>query len=90
MGPLYPRALRGHGYHLELDAILEANLDPHHARLPAAAERLAQDVLLYGTYDEGPQLCRAWLEHADALSLVAPFGVPGEQVADTIEAISGL
>ena len=90
MGPLYPRALRGHGYHLELDAILDANPDPHHARLPAAAERLAQDVLLYGTYDEGPQLCRAWLEHADALSLVAPFGVPGEQIADTIEAISGL
>jgi alkanesulfonate monooxygenase SsuD/methylene tetrahydromethanopterin reductase-like flavin-dependent oxidoreductase (luciferase family) len=90
MGPLYPRVLRGHGYHHELDAILDANPDPHHARLPAAAERLAQDVLLYGTYDEAPQLCQAWLEHADALSLVAPFGVPGEQIADTIEAISGL
>jgi alkanesulfonate monooxygenase SsuD/methylene tetrahydromethanopterin reductase-like flavin-dependent oxidoreductase (luciferase family) len=42
MGPLYPRALRGHGYHLELDAILDANPDPHPPRLPAAAERLAR------------------------------------------------
>lgn len=55
MGPLYPRMLREHGYHRELDAILDANPDPHDARLPAAAERLAHDVLLYGTYDEAPQ-----------------------------------
>jgi alkanesulfonate monooxygenase SsuD/methylene tetrahydromethanopterin reductase-like flavin-dependent oxidoreductase (luciferase family) len=88
MGPLYPRMLREHGYHRELDAVLDANPDPHDARLPAAAERLAHDVLLYGTYDEAPQLCRAWVEHADALVLVAPFGVPAEQIADTVEAIS--
>ncbi len=30
----------------------------------------------------------AWFEHTDALSLVAPFGVPATQIADTIEAIS--
>lgn len=88
MGPVYPRMLRAHGYHHELDALIDANPDPQDARLPAAAERLARDVLLYGTYDEAPQLCRAWLEHADALTVVAPFGVPAEQIADTIEAIS--
>lgn len=88
MGPVYPKMLRSHGYHDELDALLDANADRQDARLPAAAERLADDVLLYGTYDEAPGLCRAWLEHADALSAVAPFGVSAEQIADTIEAIS--
>ena len=88
MGPVYPRMLRAHGYHHELDALIDANPDPQDARLPAAAERLARDVLLYGTYDEAPQLCRAWLEHADALTVVAPLGVPGVQIADTMEAIS--
>ncbi len=88
MGPVYPRMLRVHGYHHELDVLLDANPGPQDARLPAAAERLARDVLLYGTYDEAPQLCRAWLEHADALTAVAPFGGPAEQITDTIEAIS--
>src|SRR5262245_29833413 len=88
MGPVYPRMLREHGYHHELDALLDANPDPRQPHLPAAAERLAHDVLFYGTYDDAPQLSRAWLEHADNLTFVAPFGVPGEQLADTIEAIS--
>jgi alkanesulfonate monooxygenase SsuD/methylene tetrahydromethanopterin reductase-like flavin-dependent oxidoreductase (luciferase family) len=88
MGPVYPKMLRAHGYHRELDALLDANPDPRDARLPGAAERLARDVLLYGTYDEAPQMCQAWLHHADALTLVAPFGVPAAQIADTIEAIS--
>ena len=38
-------------------------------------------------YDEAPQLCQAWLQHADALTVVGPFGVPAAQLADTIEAI---
>jgi alkanesulfonate monooxygenase SsuD/methylene tetrahydromethanopterin reductase-like flavin-dependent oxidoreductase (luciferase family) len=88
MGPVYPRTLRANGYHHELDALLDANADPRDARLPAAAERLAREVLLYGTYDEAPELCRAWLEHADALAVVAPFGVPAAHIADTIEVIS--
>ena len=88
MGPVYPRMLRRHGYHRELDAVLDANPTPNDARLPTAAERLAQDVLLYGTYDEAPQLRRAWRNHTDALALVLPFGVPAGQIADIIEAIS--
>lgn len=87
MGPIYPKALRAHGYHRELDALLQANTDPHNARLPKAAERLAQDVLLYGVYDEAPELCRAWLEHADQLALVAPFGVAAAQITDAVEAV---
>ena len=88
MGPVYPRMLRTHGYGRELDALLDANHDSPHPSLPAAAERLARDVLLYGTYDQAPTLCQAWLEHADALSVVAPFGVPAEHIAESIDAIA--
>jgi alkanesulfonate monooxygenase SsuD/methylene tetrahydromethanopterin reductase-like flavin-dependent oxidoreductase (luciferase family) len=88
MGPVYPRVLREHGYGRELDALLDANHDSPRAGLPAAAERLASDVLLYGTYDEAPALCQAWLDHADALTAVAPFGMPAEHITDSLEAIS--
>jgi alkanesulfonate monooxygenase SsuD/methylene tetrahydromethanopterin reductase-like flavin-dependent oxidoreductase (luciferase family) len=88
MGPLYPEVLRAHGYHRELHALLEANSDPRDARLPVAAERLARDVLLFGTYDEVPELCRVWLEHADALTLVAPFGMRAEQIIESVAQIS--
>lgn len=88
MGPVYPKILRAHGYDRELDALLDANPDPRHARLPAAAERLAHDVLLYGAYDDAPELCQAWLEYADALTVVAPFGVPAEQITDAIEVLA--
>jgi alkanesulfonate monooxygenase SsuD/methylene tetrahydromethanopterin reductase-like flavin-dependent oxidoreductase (luciferase family) len=88
MGPVYPRVLRAHGYGRELDALVDANQDPRSPMLPAAAERLARDVLLYGTYDEAPTLCKVWLDCADALSVVAPFGVPAEHIADSLEAIS--
>jgi len=87
MGPVYPRVLREHGYGRELDALLDAERDSLRAGLPAAAERLASDVLLYGTYDEAPALCKEWLEHADALSAVAPFGMPAEYVTESLEAI---
>jgi alkanesulfonate monooxygenase SsuD/methylene tetrahydromethanopterin reductase-like flavin-dependent oxidoreductase (luciferase family) len=90
MGPLYPQILRRHGYYRELDALLDASPDPQRARLPTAAERLANDVLLYGTYDEASQLCQAWLEHTDDLTLVAPFGVPAEQITDVIETVPRL
>jgi len=88
MGPVYPRMLRTHGYDRELDALLDANRGSPGVRLPAAAERLARDVLLFGTYDEAPALCKAWLEHADALTVVAPFGVPAEHIAESIEGIA--
>jgi alkanesulfonate monooxygenase SsuD/methylene tetrahydromethanopterin reductase-like flavin-dependent oxidoreductase (luciferase family) len=90
MGPLYPQMLRRHGYHRELDALFEANSDPRTLHLPAAAERLAHDVLLYGTYDEAHQLGQTWLAHADRLALVIPFGVPAEMVTTGIEAVTDL
>jgi alkanesulfonate monooxygenase SsuD/methylene tetrahydromethanopterin reductase-like flavin-dependent oxidoreductase (luciferase family) len=88
MGPIYPRVLREYGYHREIDALLEANPAPGNPVLPPAAERLAHDVLIFGTYGEARELSRRWHQHADSLALVAPFGVTPDHITDAIEAVA--
>ncbi len=88
MGPLYPRMLRDHfGYADEVDALLEANASGGVPRLPAAAERLARDVILMGTYEEAGSVIRDWLDAgADTVDLVLPLGLPEEQLREMLEA----
>jgi hypothetical protein len=87
MGPVYPRVLRAHGYARELDALLQANVDPRQPVLPTAATRLAEDVLMFGTHAEAPHLLRHWASRADEVALVAPFGVEAEVITATIDAL---
>ena len=55
--------------------------------LPAAAERLAREVAVMGTYDEAPDVVRRWLdEGADAIDLVLPLGLPEEQLHEMLRA----
>ena len=86
MGPLYPRMLRDHfGFASEVDALLDANRNGGLPRLPAAAERLVEDVTVMGTYDEAPDAVRLWLEAgADTISLVLPIGFPEEQLREML------
>jgi alkanesulfonate monooxygenase SsuD/methylene tetrahydromethanopterin reductase-like flavin-dependent oxidoreductase (luciferase family) len=86
MGPLYPRMLRDHfGFASEVDALLDANRNGGLPRLPAAAERLARDVIVMGTYQEAPEAARLWLEAgADTISLVLPIGFPEEQLREML------
>jgi alkanesulfonate monooxygenase SsuD/methylene tetrahydromethanopterin reductase-like flavin-dependent oxidoreductase (luciferase family) len=88
MGPLYPRMLRDHfGFAHEIDALLDANGNGGPPQLPAAAERLARDVTVMGTYEEAPDAIRAWLEAgADTIDLVLPLGLPEEQHREMLEA----
>ena len=88
MGPLYPRMLREQfGFATEVDALLAANESGGSPRLPAAAERLARDVTVMGTYDEAPDAVRLWLEAgADSIDLVLPLGLPEEQLHEMLEA----
>jgi alkanesulfonate monooxygenase SsuD/methylene tetrahydromethanopterin reductase-like flavin-dependent oxidoreductase (luciferase family) len=88
MGPLYPRMLRDQfGFAREVDALLDANGSGGAPRLPAAAERLARDVTVMGTYDEAPDVVRLWLEaEADAIDLVLPLGLPEGQLREMLEA----
>jgi alkanesulfonate monooxygenase SsuD/methylene tetrahydromethanopterin reductase-like flavin-dependent oxidoreductase (luciferase family) len=88
MGPLYPRMLRDHfGYAKEVDALLEANSSGEELRLPPAAEPLARDVTLMGTYAEAADVVSLWLEAgADTVDLVLPLGLPEEQLREMLEA----
>jgi alkanesulfonate monooxygenase SsuD/methylene tetrahydromethanopterin reductase-like flavin-dependent oxidoreductase (luciferase family) len=88
MGPLYPRVLRDQlGFASEVDALLDANGNGGMPRLPAAAERLARDVTVMGTYEEAPEAVRLWLEAgADTISLVLPIGFPEEHLHEMLEA----
>jgi alkanesulfonate monooxygenase SsuD/methylene tetrahydromethanopterin reductase-like flavin-dependent oxidoreductase (luciferase family) len=88
MGPLYPRMLRDHfGYAHAVDALLDANTSGGMPRLPAAAEPLARDVTVMGTYQEAPDAVRLWLESgADAVDLVLPLGLPEGQLHEMLEA----
>jgi alkanesulfonate monooxygenase SsuD/methylene tetrahydromethanopterin reductase-like flavin-dependent oxidoreductase (luciferase family) len=90
MGPLYPRMLRDQfGFAAEVDALLDANAAGGAPQLPAAAERLARDVTVMGTYDEAPDAVRLWLDAgADAIGLVLPLGVPEEQHREMLEAVA--
>ena len=88
MGPLYPRMLRDNfGFAREVDALLEANDGSGAPRLPAAAEPLARDVTVMGTFEEAPDLVRLWLEEgADSVDLVLPLGVPEALLREMLEA----
>jgi alkanesulfonate monooxygenase SsuD/methylene tetrahydromethanopterin reductase-like flavin-dependent oxidoreductase (luciferase family) len=88
MGPLYPRMLRDQfGFAREADALLEANADAGMPALPAASERLADEVTLMATYDEAPAAIGRWLDaDADSIDLVLPLGLPEEQLREMVAA----
>jgi len=91
MGPIYPRMLRDEfGYASEVDALVEANAAGGPPQLPPAAERLARDVTVMGTYDEAPEAVRLWLDAgADSVDLVLPLGLPEAQLTEMLEAAAG-
>ncbi len=90
MGPLYPRMLaEGFGMGAGVDALARAAAggDPE---LPPAAEELAREVTLLGTYEEAATLIAGWLAAgADTLHLVLPPGRPEEQLAEILEVAAG-
>jgi alkanesulfonate monooxygenase SsuD/methylene tetrahydromethanopterin reductase-like flavin-dependent oxidoreductase (luciferase family) len=90
MGPLYPRMLREQfEFAGQVDALLAANENGGMPQLPAAAEELAQEVTVMGTYDEAPDAVRTWLDAgADAIDLVLPLGLPEQQLHEMLEATS--
>jgi alkanesulfonate monooxygenase SsuD/methylene tetrahydromethanopterin reductase-like flavin-dependent oxidoreductase (luciferase family) len=81
MGPIYPRLLERFSGP-ETVAALRAELQD----LPGAAEHLAREVTLFGTYDEGPEQIAAWLAAgADSVQLVLPPGRPEAELAAIVE-----
>jgi alkanesulfonate monooxygenase SsuD/methylene tetrahydromethanopterin reductase-like flavin-dependent oxidoreductase (luciferase family) len=90
MGPLYPRMLSERfGFAHDVEALLAANANGGSPRLPAAAERLAREVIVMGTYAEAQHVMRLWLEAgADTIDLVLPLAVPEQQLREMLEAVA--
>jgi alkanesulfonate monooxygenase SsuD/methylene tetrahydromethanopterin reductase-like flavin-dependent oxidoreductase (luciferase family) len=87
MGPLYPRMLGERlGMGGAVSAMLEAADGNASPELPAAAEALARDVTLFGTYDEAGDTIAAWFAAgADDLNLVLPPGHPEEELMEFLD-----
>jgi alkanesulfonate monooxygenase SsuD/methylene tetrahydromethanopterin reductase-like flavin-dependent oxidoreductase (luciferase family) len=85
MGPLYPRMLAERfGMAAGVEAVLDAAQDREPA-LPAAAEGLARDVTLLGTYDEAADGVAAWFAAgADVVDLVLPPGRPEAELLELV------
>jgi alkanesulfonate monooxygenase SsuD/methylene tetrahydromethanopterin reductase-like flavin-dependent oxidoreductase (luciferase family) len=81
MGPIYPRLLQRFSDRETVEALQAEPQD-----LPGAAEQLAREVMLFGTYDEGPEQIAAWTAAgADSVQLVLPPGRPEDELAEIVE-----
>jgi alkanesulfonate monooxygenase SsuD/methylene tetrahydromethanopterin reductase-like flavin-dependent oxidoreductase (luciferase family) len=87
MGPLYPRMLgERFGMRAGVEAIVAAAETDPEPDLPAAAEELAREVTLFGTYDEAAETIAAWeAAGVDDLDLVLPPGRPVEQLDELLD-----
>jgi alkanesulfonate monooxygenase SsuD/methylene tetrahydromethanopterin reductase-like flavin-dependent oxidoreductase (luciferase family) len=91
MGPLYPRMLgERFGMGAAVSAVVDAADGGAPAELPPAAEELARDVTLFGTYDEARDTIAAWrAAGADDLNLVLPPGHPEEELMEFLDVAAG-
>ena len=90
MGPLYPRMLgERFGMSAAVNAMLDATEGNGSPELPAAAEELAQDVTLFGSYDRAGDTIAGWFAAgADDLNLVLPPGHPEEELMEFLDVAS--
>jgi alkanesulfonate monooxygenase SsuD/methylene tetrahydromethanopterin reductase-like flavin-dependent oxidoreductase (luciferase family) len=86
MGPLYPRMLAERfGMAAGVQAVVDA-AGEQVPELPPAAEELAHEATLLGTYDEAEQVVGAWrAAGADRVTLVLPPGRPEEELAAVVD-----
>jgi alkanesulfonate monooxygenase SsuD/methylene tetrahydromethanopterin reductase-like flavin-dependent oxidoreductase (luciferase family) len=87
MGPLYPRMLADRfGMADGVNAVIEVAKDDPQPELPAAAEALAREVTLMGTYDQARESIAAWFDAgADSVQLVLPPGRPEDELAEILD-----
>jgi alkanesulfonate monooxygenase SsuD/methylene tetrahydromethanopterin reductase-like flavin-dependent oxidoreductase (luciferase family) len=93
MGPLYPRMLSERfGMRAGVDAVIGAtHRGERPPELPAAAEELAREVTLMGTYDEAGEAIEAWFAAgADSVHLVLPPICPEEELAEIVGVAAGV
>ena len=88
MGPLYPRMLSERfGMADAVSEVVDAARQDDGERLPSAAEELADEVTLMGTYGQAGELIESWFAAgADTLQLVLPPGRPEHELHQILEA----
>ena len=91
MGPLYPRMLgQRFGMQAAVDAVAQIAGQPR-PELPAAAELLAGEATLLGTYDRAGEAIAAWFAAgADSVQLVLPPGRPETELAEIVDVVAGV
>jgi alkanesulfonate monooxygenase SsuD/methylene tetrahydromethanopterin reductase-like flavin-dependent oxidoreductase (luciferase family) len=91
MGPLYPRMLAERfGMAAGVEAVVAA-ADKDRPELPAAAEELAREVTLLGTYDQAGETIASWFDAgADSVHLVLPPGFPEDELAEIVDVAAGV
>ncbi|MDA0185065.1 hypothetical protein OJ997_32470, partial [Solirubrobacter phytolaccae] len=82
-----PRRLRPFASSIAIESLRAA--DRVRARdLPVAAEALAHELTLFGTYDEAPELIAAWhAAGADRLQLILPPEESEARLAELVEVV---
>jgi alkanesulfonate monooxygenase SsuD/methylene tetrahydromethanopterin reductase-like flavin-dependent oxidoreductase (luciferase family) len=88
MGPLYPRMLSERfGMANAVKAVVEAAPDGQTPELPAVAEGLADEVTLFGTYDQTHAAIDQWFAAgADSVNLVLPPNRPEQELVEILDA----
>jgi len=87
MGPLYSEMLsRRFGMAGAVNAVIEAARDRRAPELPTAAEELAHEVTLFGTYEGAEAAIAAWFAAgADSVNLVLPPNRPEDELAEILK-----
>jgi alkanesulfonate monooxygenase SsuD/methylene tetrahydromethanopterin reductase-like flavin-dependent oxidoreductase (luciferase family) len=74
------------GYAGAVDAVIAAGAESRQPELPAAAEDLAHDVTLIGTYDEAAGAIDSWFAAgADDVNLVLPPNRSEDELCAIVE-----
>ena len=89
MGPLYRQSLARQGFAREVETVLAANSPKFTGAVPREAERLLEQLTVYGTPPEVPERIARW--HAAGADVAVVFLRPNlgpEEIAATLEAFA--
>jgi alkanesulfonate monooxygenase SsuD/methylene tetrahydromethanopterin reductase-like flavin-dependent oxidoreductase (luciferase family) len=90
MGPLYRQALARQGFAREVEAVLAANTPRMRGEVPPEADRLLEELVVFGTPAEARARLARWYEAgADTVSLLLQPNLTPEQIDFTLNAFRG-
>jgi alkanesulfonate monooxygenase SsuD/methylene tetrahydromethanopterin reductase-like flavin-dependent oxidoreductase (luciferase family) len=91
MGPLYRQSLARQGFGAEVEAVVAANTPRMRGVVPPAADRLLEELIVFGTPAEArSRLARWYAGGADMVSLLLRPGLTAEQIDFTLDAFRPL